>query len=99
MISFSATIGEDSVHFAVGLSFDEVLAAVPMGFTSTEADEDFEATIFQVSLEGDEGTAAFFFDLAEESDDFGAMQQKFAGSFGFEVGTVSMAIRGDVKIV
>ena len=99
MISFSATIGEDSVHFAVGLSFDEVLAAVPMGFTSTEADEDFKATIFQVALEGDEGAAALFFDLAEKADDFGAMQQKFAGAFGFEVGTVSMAVGGDVKRV
>lgn len=44
-----------------------------MGFTSTEADEDFEATIFQVALEGDEGAAALFFDLAEKADDFGAM--------------------------
>ena len=70
-----------------------------MGFTSTEADEDFEATIFQVSLEGDEGTAALFFDLAEESDDFGAVKEKFAGAFGFEVGTVSMAVGGDVKRV
>ena len=28
-----------------------------------------------------------------------AMQQKFAGAFGFEVGTVSMAVGGDVKRV
>ena len=70
-----------------------------MGFTSTEADEDFKATIFQVALEWDEGAAALFFDLAEKADDFGAMQQKFAGAFGFEVGTVSMAVGGDVKRV
>ena len=68
-----------------------------MGFTGAEADEDFEATIFQVALEGDEGAAALFFDLAEESDDFGTVQQKFAGAFGFEVGTVSMAVGGDMK--
>ena len=98
-ISFSAAIGQLSVHFSVRLAFDEVLATIPMGFTSTEADEDFEATIFQVALEGDEGAAALFFDLAEKADDFGAMQQKFAGAFGFEIGTVSMAVGGDVKRV
>lgn len=46
MISFSAPIGEDAVHFAVGLAFDEVLASVPMGFPCSKANEDFEATIF-----------------------------------------------------
>ena len=53
MISFSATIGEDSVHFAVGLAFDEVLASVSMRFACSKANEDFETTIFQVSLEWD----------------------------------------------
>ena len=46
MISFSATIGEDSVHFAVGLAFDEVLASVSVCFACSKAHEDFEATIF-----------------------------------------------------
>ena len=46
MISFSATIGEDSVHFAVGLAFDEVLAPVSMRFPCSKANEDFEAAIF-----------------------------------------------------
>jgi hypothetical protein len=45
VISFSATIGEDSVHFAVGLAFDEVLASVSMRFACSKAHEDFEATI------------------------------------------------------
>jgi hypothetical protein len=44
--SFSAPIGEDSVHFAVGLAFDEVLASVSMCFACSKANEDFEATIF-----------------------------------------------------
>jgi hypothetical protein len=46
VISFSATIGEDSVHFAVGLAFDEVLAPVSMRFACSKAHEDFKATIF-----------------------------------------------------
>jgi hypothetical protein len=46
VISFSATIGEDAVHFAVGLAFDEVLAPVSMCFTCSKAHQDFEATIF-----------------------------------------------------
>jgi hypothetical protein len=45
------------------LSFDEVLAAVPMGFACAETHEDFEATVFQISLEGDEGATAFLLDL------------------------------------
>jgi hypothetical protein len=72
--SFSATIGEDSVHFAVGLAFDEVLAPVAMRFACSKAHENFEATIFQVSLEGNEGTTAFFLNLPEESDDLVAMK-------------------------
>jgi len=81
----------------VGLAFDEVLAAVPMGFTGTETHEDFEATVFQISLEGDEGSTAFFFNLAEESDDLVAVKEKFAGPFSFEVRTIAMAVRSDVK--
>ena len=46
MISFSATIGEDSVHFAVSLAFDEVLASVSMCFACSKAHEDLKATIF-----------------------------------------------------
>ena len=34
-VSFSAAIGQLSVHFSVRLAFDEVLATIPMGFTST----------------------------------------------------------------
>jgi len=79
------------------LAFDEVLAAVPMGFTCAEPHEDFEATIFQVSLEGDKSPAAFFFNLAEESDDLVAVKEKFAGAFGFQVGTIAVAVRSDVK--
>jgi len=68
-----------------------------MGFTGAETHEDFKATILQISLEGDEGTAAFFLDLAEESDDLVAVKEKFAGAFGFEVGTITVAIGGDVE--
>jgi hypothetical protein len=46
VISFPATIGEDSVHFAVSLAFDEVLASVSVRFACSKAHEDFEATIF-----------------------------------------------------
>jgi len=68
-----------------------------MGFACAETHEDFEATIFQVSLEGDKCAAAFFLDLTEESDDFVAVKEKFAGAFGFEVGTIAVAIRSDVE--
>ena len=68
-----------------------------MGFACAETHEDFEATIFQVSLEGDEGTAAFFFDLAEESDDLVAVKEKFAGPFGFQVCTITVTVGSDVK--
>jgi hypothetical protein len=39
-------IGEGAVHLSVRLAFDQVLAAIPMGFARAEADEDFEAAIF-----------------------------------------------------
>jgi hypothetical protein len=39
-------IGEGAVYLSIRLAFDEVLAAVPMGFARTQADEDFEAAIF-----------------------------------------------------
>jgi len=97
VISFSATIGEDAVHFAVGLTFDEVLASVSMCFACSKANENFEAAIFQVSLEGNEGTTAFFLNLAEESDDLAAMKEEFTGAFGFEVCTIAMAVRSDVE--
>jgi len=44
--SFSAAVGEDAFHFAIGLAFDEVLASIPMGFTCAEADEDFKTPTF-----------------------------------------------------
>ena len=53
-----------------------------MGFTGAETHEDFEATVFQISLKGDEGTTALFFDLTEESDDFVAVKEKLTGAFG-----------------
>ena len=96
-ISFSAAVGKDPVHLAVGLAFDEVLAAVAMGFACSKAHEDFEAAIFQVSLEGNEGATAFFLNLAEESDDLVAVKEKFTGAFGFQVRTIAVAVGGDVK--
>ena len=68
-----------------------------MGFTGAETHENFEATVFQISLEGDEGTAAFFLNLAEESDDLVTVKEKFAWAFGFEVGTIAVAVGGDVE--
>jgi len=68
-----------------------------MGFACAETHEDFEATVFQISLEWDEGTAAFLLDLAKESDDLVAVKEKFAGAFSFEVRTIAMAVGGDVK--
>jgi len=70
-----------------------------MGFACAETHEDFEATVFQISLEGDEGATAFFLDLAKESDDLVAVKEKFAGAFSFEVGTIAVAVRSDVKRV
>jgi len=68
-----------------------------MGFTGAETHEDFEATIFEVSLEGNEGAAAFFLDLTEESHDLVAVKEEFAGAFGFQVGTIAVAVGGNVK--
>jgi hypothetical protein len=68
-----------------------------MGFTGAETHEDFEATIFQISLEWDEGSTAFFFNLAEESDNLVAVKKKFSGAFGFQVRTIAVAVGGDVK--
>jgi hypothetical protein len=39
-------IGEGAVYLSIRLAFDEVLAAIPMGFASAKADENFEAAIF-----------------------------------------------------
>jgi len=90
-------VGEDAVYLSIRLTFDEVLAAISMGLASAKADEDFEATIFKISLEGNESAAALFLDLAEKADDFSAMKEKFAGALRFEIGTVAVAVRGDVK--
>ena len=68
-----------------------------MGFSCAETHEDFEATIFQVSLEGDKSPAAFFFDLAQESDDLVAVKKKFAGAFGFQIRTIAVTVGGDVE--
>jgi hypothetical protein len=54
-----------------------------MRFACSKAHEDFEATIFQVSLEWNEGATPFFLNLAEESDDLVAMKEEFTGAFGF----------------
>jgi len=96
-ISFAAPVGQDAVHFAVGLAFDEVLAAVPMGFSSAQTDKNLESTVFEVALEGNEGAAALFFDLAEEAHDFCPVKKKFARAFSFKVGAVAVAVRGDVE--
>ena len=45
-ISFAAPVGQDAVHFAVGLTFDEVLAAVPMSFSGAQTDKNLKASVF-----------------------------------------------------
>ncbi|NBS84791.1 MAG: hypothetical protein EBS59_08915, partial [Verrucomicrobia bacterium] len=83
-------IGEGAVHLSIRLAFDKVLAAIPMGLASAKADEDFEATIFKISLKGNKSAAALFLDLAEKADDFSAMKEKFAGALRFEIGAVAV---------
>jgi len=98
-ISFAAPVGQDAVHFAVGLTFDEVLAAVPMGFSGAQAHKNFKAAVFQVTLEGNEGATALFFDLSEKTNDFCPVKKEFSRALGFEVGAVAVAVRGDVERV
>ena len=96
-ISFAAAVGEFAVHLAVGLAFDEVLPAVAVGFAQSQADEDLEAAVFEIALEGDEGAGAAFFDLAHEAHDFGVVEEEFAGAVGLRVGPVAVAVGGDVE--
>jgi hypothetical protein len=98
-ISFAATVGQDAVHFTVGLAFDEVLAAVPMGFSGAQTNQNLKASVFEVALEGNEGATTLFFDLAEKAHDFCPVKKEFSGAFGFKVRAVAMAVRGDVERV
>ena len=98
-ISFAAPVGQDAVHFAVGLTFDEVLAAVPMCFSGAQTDKNLEATVFQVTLEGNEGATALFFDLSEKANDFCPVKKEFPGALGFEVRAVAVAVGGNVERV
>ena len=98
-ISFAAPVGQDAVHFAVGLTFDEVLAAVPMCFSGPKAHKNFKAAVFQVTFQGNEGAAALFFDLAEKANDFCPVKKEFSGALGFEVRAVAVAVGGNVERV
>jgi hypothetical protein len=68
-----------------------------VGFTSAQADENLEAPVLEVALEGNKGAGAAFFDLTEESVNFGLMKKEFTGAVGFGVGAVTVAVGGDVK--
>jgi hypothetical protein len=98
-ISFATPVGQYAVHFAVSLAFDEVLAAVPVGFSGAQTYKNLKAAVFQVALEGDECAAALFFDLADKAHDFCPVKKEFSGALGFEVGAVAVAVRGDVERV
>lgn len=68
-----------------------------MGFAGAEADEDFEAAIFEVALEWDEGAGTAFFDLAKQAVNLSFVKEELAGAIGFRVGAIAMTIGGDVK--
>jgi len=79
------------------LTFDEILASIPVSFAETESDENLEAAVFKVAFEWDEGAGAAFFDLTKEPDDFGMVKEQFALTIRFRVGPVAVAIGSDVE--
>jgi hypothetical protein len=79
------------------LALDQVLSAVAVGFAQSESDENLEAAVFEIAFEGNEGAGTAFFDLAHEAHDFGMVQQKFARAIRLGIGSVAVAVGGDVK--
>ena len=68
-----------------------------MGFAGTQAHENFEAAVFEVTLEGHKCPGAAFFDLAEEAMDLRLMEEELAGPVRFRVGSVTVAVGGNVE--
>ncbi len=68
-----------------------------MSFAGTQANEDLEAAVLKVALEGNQGAGAAFFDLTQETMDLGFVKEKFAGAVRFRVGAVAVGVGGDVE--
>lgn len=68
-----------------------------MGFAGTQAHENFEAAVFEVTLEGHKCPGAAFFDLAEEAMDLRLMEEELAGPVRFRVGSVTVAVGRDME--
>ena len=97
MSSSASSVGQLAGDLAVGLAFDEVLPAIPVGFTGTQADENLEAAVLEIPLEGNQGAGSAFFDLPEETVNLGLVEKKFSGPVGLRVGAVAVAVGGDVE--
>jgi hypothetical protein len=95
--SSASSVGQLAGNLAVGLTLDQVLAAVPVGFAGAQADEDLEAAVLEIPLEGNQGAGSAFFDLAEKTVNLGLVEKKFTGPVGFRVGAVAVAVGGDVE--
>ena len=70
-----------------------------MGFPQSQPDENFEAAVFKITLQRDEGAGAAFLDLPHKAHDFGMMEEKFARTIRFGVGPIAVAIGGNVERV
>ena len=68
-----------------------------MAFARAQAEEDLEPAVFQIPLQGDEGTGSAFLDLAKKPVDLRLMEKKFAGAIGFRVGPVPVDVGGDME--
>ncbi len=97
MSSSASSVGQLAGDLAVGLTLDQVLAAIPVGFAGAQADKNLEAAVFEIPLEGNQGAGSAFFDLAEETVNLGLVEKKFTGPVGLRVGAVPVAVGGDVE--
>lgn len=97
MSSSASSVGQLAGDLAVGLTLDQVLAAIPVGFAGAQADENLEAAVLEIPLEGNQGAGSAFFDLAEKTVNLGLVEKKFTGPVGFRVGAVAVAVGGDVE--
>lgn len=97
MSSSASSVGQLAGDLAVGLTLDQVLAAIPVGFAGAQADENLEAAVFEIPLEGNQGAGSAFFNLAKETVNLGLVEKKFTGPVGLRVGAVAVAVGGDVE--
>jgi hypothetical protein len=95
--SSASSVGQFPGNLAVGLTLDQVLTAIAMGFAGTKTDENLEATVLEIPLEGNQGAGSAFFDLAEKTVNLGLVEKKFTGPVGLRVGAVAVAVGGDVE--